>query len=29
VFLYRLVTFWVPIPIGGLAMRWLVSRDLL
>ena len=29
VFLYRLVTFWVPIPIGGLSMRWLVSRDLL
>lgn len=29
VFLYRLVTFWVPIPIGALAMRALVSRDLL
>ena len=29
VFLYRLVTFWVPIPIGGLSMRWLVARDLL
>ncbi len=29
VFLYRLVTFWAPIPLGGLSMRWLVSRDLL
>ena len=29
VFLYRLVTFWVPIPVGGLAMRHLVARDLL
>ncbi len=29
VFLYRLVTFWVPIPVGGLSMRWLVARDLL
>jgi uncharacterized protein (TIRG00374 family) len=29
VFLYRLVTFWVPIPIGGASFRWLVGRDLL
>lgn len=29
VFLYRLLTFWIPIPIGGLSMRNLVSRDLL
>ena len=29
VFLYRLVTFWLPIPAGGLAFRLLVSRDLL
>jgi hypothetical protein len=29
VFLYRLVTFWAPIPLGGLSMRWLISRDLL
>lgn len=29
VFLFRLVTFWLPIPIGGLAFRALVSRDLL
>jgi uncharacterized membrane protein YbhN (UPF0104 family)/tRNA A-37 threonylcarbamoyl transferase component Bud32 len=29
VFLYRLVTFWIPIPIGGLAMRHLVARKLL
>ena len=29
VFLYRLVTFWAPIPVGGLSMRWLVGRDLL
>ena len=29
VFLYRLVTFWLPIPDGGLAMRRLVARDLL
>lgn len=29
VFLYRLVTFWLPIPAGGLSFRWLVSRDLL
>lgn len=26
--LYRLATFWLPIPIGGLAMRHLVARDL-
>ena len=29
VFLYRLATFWLPIPAGGLAMRQLVARDLL
>lgn len=29
VFLYRLVTFWLPIPAGGLALRTLTSRDLL
>lgn len=29
VFLYRLLTFWIPIPVGGLATRYLVSRDLL
>jgi undecaprenyl-diphosphatase len=29
VFLFRLVTFWIPIPIGGLSFRALVSRDLL
>lgn len=29
VFLYRLVTFWLPIPAGGLSFRYLVSRDLL
>jgi uncharacterized protein (TIRG00374 family) len=29
VFLYRLVTFWIPIPIGGLAMRHLVAKGLL
>ncbi len=29
VFLYRLVTFWLPIPFGGLAFRHLVARDLL
>lgn len=29
VFLYRLATFWLPIPVGGLSMRWLVARDLL
>lgn len=29
VFLYRFATFWLPIPIGGLAMRHMVSRDLL
>ena len=28
-FLYRLVTFWLPIPAGALAFRSLVSRDLL
>ncbi len=27
VFLYRLVTFWLPIPLGALAMRWLVAHD--
>ncbi len=29
VFLYRLVTFWIPIPIGGLAMRHLVAKQIL
>ena len=29
VFLYRLVTFWVPIPVGGLVMRRMVAHDLL
>ncbi|MCU0300535.1 MAG: lysylphosphatidylglycerol synthase domain-containing protein [Candidatus Nanopelagicales bacterium] len=29
VFLYRLVTFWIPIPVGGLAFRSLAARDLL
>jgi glycosyltransferase 2 family protein len=29
VFLFRLMTFWLPIPIGGLAFRSLASRDLL
>jgi uncharacterized protein (TIRG00374 family) len=29
VFLYRLVTFWLPIPIGGLTMRRMVGKDLL
>lgn len=29
VFLYRLVTFWVPIPAGAAAFRLLMSRDLL
>jgi uncharacterized protein (TIRG00374 family) len=29
VFLYRLATFWLPIPIGGLTMRHMVSKDLL
>ncbi|MGB8022289.1 MAG: YbhN family protein [Candidatus Nanopelagicales bacterium] len=29
VFLYRLVTFWLPIPAGGLSFRFLVARDLL
>ena len=24
-----LATFWLPIPVGGLSMRWLVARDLL
>jgi uncharacterized membrane protein YbhN (UPF0104 family) len=28
VFLYRLVTFWGPIPVGGLSMRYMVSRQL-
>lgn len=29
VFLFRILTFWIPIPLGGLSLRWLVSRDLL
>jgi undecaprenyl-diphosphatase len=29
VFLYRLMTFWVPIPIGALAMRSLTAREVL
>ena len=29
VFLYRLVTFWIPIPVGGLSFRALLDRDLL
>lgn len=29
VFLYRLATFWLPIPIGGLTMRHMVAKDLL
>jgi uncharacterized protein (TIRG00374 family) len=29
VFLYRLMTFWIPIPIGGLSFRWLAARELL
>jgi undecaprenyl-diphosphatase len=29
VFLFRLVTFWIPIPIGGLSFRILASRELL
>jgi uncharacterized protein (TIRG00374 family) len=29
VFLYRLMTFWVPIPIGALAMRYLTAREVL
>ncbi len=29
VFLFRLATFWLPIPIGGLAFRALTARDLL
>lgn len=29
VFLYRLATFWIPIPIGGLSFRALVARDIL
>jgi glycosyltransferase 2 family protein len=29
VFLYRLMTFWLPIPAGGMSFRYLVSRDLL
>ena len=29
VFLYRLVTFWIPIPIGAAVMRWMIARDLL
>ena len=27
VFLFRLLTFWIPIPIGGLSMRWMISRN--
>ena len=29
VFLYRLVTFWAPIPIGALALRFLTAREVL
>lgn len=29
VFLYRLVTFWVPIPFGGLSFRFMVAKDAL
>lgn len=29
VFLFRLATFWIPIPIGAVSFRWLTAREIL